>query len=68
MTDTNKTQGQYLTTAQVAEIYQVKEQTLVKWRHKGEGPRYARIGKGEYGPVRYLRADVDNFLRFVGDE
>lgn len=46
------------TTPQLAKRLQVPPSTLVYWRQRREGPPFARIGKY----VRYLAADVDNWL------
>lgn len=55
----DKTQG-LLTTAQVAEMTGVSENTLRWWRHVGEGPASFRIGRRK---VAYRRDDVDAWLR-----
>lgn len=48
----------YLTTAETAALTRRPESTLAYWRHRGEGPKYARIGKR----VLYRRADVVAWL------
>jgi excisionase family DNA binding protein len=46
------------TTEQVAEYLGVPVRTLELWRHKGAGPKYARVGKY----VRYRWSDVEAWL------
>lgn len=43
---------------EVAEFYAVPELTLTRWRAKGTGPRYFRVGRH----VRYRREDVEAWL------
>lgn len=40
-----------------AEIH-VPEPTLAQWRHRGEGPKFLKLG----GHVRYRRSDLDAWL------
>ncbi len=49
---------EYLTPAQLAELFQVPESTLQEWRYRGTGPKYAKVGKH----VRYRRTEVDRWL------
>lgn len=48
----------YLNEKQVEERYALPAPTLRNWRHRGEGPIYAKIGKS----VRYAVADLDAFM------
>jgi excisionase family DNA binding protein len=48
-----------LTERQVAEQLGLSVATLRAWRHRGKGPRFLRLGRS----VRYLPADVDEFVR-----
>ena len=48
-----------LTERQVAEQLGLSVATLRSWRHRGKGPRFLRLGRC----VRYLPADVDEFVR-----
>jgi excisionase family DNA binding protein len=48
-----------LTERQVAEHLGLSVATLRAWRHRGKGPRFLRLGRS----VRYLPADVDEFVR-----
>ena len=48
-----------LTERQVAEQLGLSVATLRAWRHRGKGPRFLRLGPS----VRYLPADVDEFVR-----
>ena len=50
--------GTYLTTSQVAEYLSVPVSTLYQWRHRGLGPRAARVGRH----LRYRRSDVDRWV------
>ncbi|MBW9110174.1 helix-turn-helix transcriptional regulator [Microbacterium ureisolvens] len=47
-----------LTTEEVAEYLQIPARTIEDWRHRGYGPKYARMGKR----VRYRQAAVDAWL------
>jgi len=47
------------TERQVAEQLGLSVATLRAWRHRGKGPRFLRLGRS----VRYLPADVDEFVR-----
>ncbi|MPZ60099.1 MAG: helix-turn-helix domain-containing protein [Propionibacteriales bacterium] len=51
--------GQWLSTAQVAERYEIPEPTVRYWRHIGYGPTPAKLGRH----IRYLAADWDAFLK-----
>jgi excisionase family DNA binding protein len=48
-----------LTERQVAQQLGLSVATLRAWRHRGKGPRFLRLGRS----VRYLPADVDEFVR-----
>jgi excisionase family DNA binding protein len=48
-----------LTEREVAELLGLSVATLRAWRHRGKGPRFLRLGRS----VRYLPADVDEFVR-----
>jgi excisionase family DNA binding protein len=47
------------TETQAAEQLGLSVATLRAWRHRGKGPRFVRFGRA----VRYLRADLDDFIR-----
>jgi hypothetical protein len=47
-----------LTTAELAEILQVRVNTLEHWRSQGRGPEFVRVGRR----VRYTRAAVDKWI------
>jgi excisionase family DNA binding protein len=51
--------GRALTEREVAELLGLSVATLRAWRHRGKGPRFLRLGRS----VRYLPADVDEFVR-----
>ena len=52
-----------LTPQQVADLLQVKTDTLEAWRGKRVGPAWIKLGDGKRCPVRYLRSDVDAYLK-----
>lgn len=45
-----------LTPKQAASFLQVSEKTLEKWRTKGTGPKFRRLG---HRMVRYQQSDLD---------
>ncbi len=47
-----------ISSAATAERLDIAESTLRKWRMRGYGPRYQKIG----GEIRYFTADVDSWL------
>lgn len=47
-----------LDTRDVAKLFGMSEVTLRKWRIKGDGPRFVRLGRA----VRYLRSSVDAWM------
>ena len=49
----------YLTPLQAARIVGLSAKTLARYRVKGKGPVFAKLG----GRVRYLREDVDAWVR-----
>lgn len=48
-----------MTADEVAATLKVPKQTIYAWRHKGEGPPAARIGRF----LRWRRADVEQWVR-----
>ncbi|CAB4199866.1 Helix-turn-helix domain containing protein [uncultured Caudovirales phage] len=52
-----------LTPQQVADLLQVKTETLEAWRGKRVGPSWIKLGEGKRCPVRYRRDDVDTYLK-----
>jgi excisionase family DNA binding protein len=50
-----------LTVEQAAALVGISPWTLRKWRSKGQGPRFVRLG-GAMGTVRYRRKDLDAYL------
>ncbi len=48
----------YMEASEVAELMKRPESTLSYWRHRGEGPPYAKVGRR----VMYRRADVIAWL------
>ena len=55
---------QLMTMAEVAEKTRIPENTLRFYRHKGTGPKSAKIG----GRVMYRRADVDAWINVAFDK
>ena len=51
-------ENDYLDTAEAADLVRRPASTLAYWRHRGEGPRYAKVGKR----VLYRREDVEVWL------
>lgn len=50
--------GTYMTTEQLAEYLTVPVNTIYQWRHRGTGPRAARVGRH----LRWKRTDVDRWV------
>lgn len=52
--------AEWLSEAQVADLLGYSVGTVRQWRQRGQGPRYYK-----HGPrvIRYLRSDVDRWLR-----
>lgn len=48
---------EYLTAAQLAELLQVPEKTVLVWRREGSGPPSGKFGRH----IRFRRSDVDNW-------
>jgi excisionase family DNA binding protein len=48
----------WLTDDTTAEYLGVSKAALAKWRITGEGPKYARIGRG----IRYRKDDLDDWM------
>jgi hypothetical protein len=56
------TTRQLLTPYIVAAMLDVHPDTLARWRHRGDGPPYLKLGSGRTSAVRYLQEDVDAYL------
>lgn len=52
-----------LTPAEAADVLRVHPVTLATWRANGTGPRWMKIGDRLRSPVRYRRADIEQYLR-----
>lgn len=50
--------GEYMSTAELAELCRTSESTVRYWRHRGEGPQGFRVGR----KVLYPRAEVNRWL------
>ena len=52
-----------LTTIETAKILRVNKATLDKWRQRGHGPKFVRLGAGgSTSPVRYTRRAIADYL------
>lgn len=47
-----------LTTKEAAEVLLVQPSTLIRWRWKGVGPTYVKVGE----LVRYSREDLEKYI------
>lgn len=63
--------GDFLSTAEVAEMIGVGVDTIEKWRAAGDGPTWYRFGRAAVGPKgrartrtlpRYRREDVERWI------
>jgi len=59
MTDAQIMDGPYLTSAELAERWRMKDATLRNMRWKGEGPPYVQPTKG--GKVLYRIVDIESY-------
>lgn len=50
--------NEYLTNDEAAVVLRRPASTLAYWRHMGEGPPYAKVGKR----VLYRRIDIEEWL------
>ena len=61
-----------ITTKELAEYLQLKEDTLRNWRSQGEGPPYVKFGDNRRSAVRYdvdkVQAWIQTQERRVGEE
>jgi excisionase family DNA binding protein len=48
----------YITTEELAELIRTPESSLRYWRHRGEGPRYFKVGRR----VLYDTEDVQTWI------
>jgi transposase len=49
--------SELMSTEDVAEHFEVTTRTIINWRKRGYGPRYALIGRR----IRYRRQDVESW-------
>lgn len=56
---TNATPSDILLTPEASTHLHISESTLEKWRIRGDGPPFIRLGSRKVG---YLRADLDEWL------
>lgn len=55
--------SQLLTPKELAQRWQVANNTLRKWRVAGTGPHYIKLGDSRNSEVRYRLEDVEAFER-----
>jgi predicted DNA-binding transcriptional regulator AlpA len=58
MENTNNRNEQFLNDKQLAEMLNMKPETLKNWRWEGKGPIFIKIGRN----VRYRMSDVLNYI------
>jgi len=59
MTHATRHTTRALTEREVSDLLGLSVATLRAWRHRGQGPRFLRLGRA----VRYLPADLEDFVR-----
>ncbi len=59
MTHATRHATRALTEREVSDLLGLSVATLRAWRHRGQGPRFLRLGRA----VRYLPADLEDFVR-----
>ncbi|HVS73686.1 MAG TPA: helix-turn-helix domain-containing protein [Phycisphaerae bacterium] len=47
-----------LTTAEAAQVLDLRKETLDAWRQQKRGPKYVKVGSN----VRYRRTDIDAYI------
>jgi len=52
-----------LTPKQVADLLQIKTQTLEVWRSKHVGPAWIKLGVGKRSPIRYRLDDIEAYIK-----
>ena len=52
-----------MTTEQVAEMLQVSETTLKRWRSEGDGPPWFPLSSGTRAAIRYSRHAIDAWVK-----
>ena len=45
-----------------ADLLGVSYDTLSKWRTRGTGPKYVKLGRGRTAVIRYRREDVEAYI------
>ncbi|MDX3753992.1 helix-turn-helix domain-containing protein [Streptomyces sp. AK02-04a] len=56
---------EWLTPREVAAQLRVHIGTLANWRYQGAGPKYTKLSDAPNSPVRYKKADVDEYMRLM---
>jgi len=57
MTNSNNL-GQFLSEVEVAQILNIKPETLRNWRWDGRGPKFYKFGSN----VRYKASDIETYI------
>lgn len=59
-----------MTTVEVAKMLKIRPQTLRKMRMRGLGPKFfiRKEMTGKYHQVRYDRAEVEKWMRTLGND
>jgi predicted DNA-binding transcriptional regulator AlpA len=52
----------YLKPKETATRTGVAENTLAKWRMRGEGPPFVKLSRGKQGHVRYRESDLERWM------
>ena len=56
-----KDNDEFLRPHEVAILLKVEEDTLYRWRLKGCGPKYSKIGRGK-GSIRYSKRGIFQYM------
>ncbi len=51
-----------VTSKEAAKMLGIKAQTLRRWRYKGKGPRYIRLGENSSCPAGYRLSDLEHWI------
>lgn len=54
--------GDYLTPGQAATVVHLSTRTLEGLRYRGDGPPFAKLGKGRSARILYRRTDLDAWI------
>lgn len=54
--------GEFLTPDLAGKVLHLSPRTLEGMRHRGDGPPFAKLGKGQSARILYRRADLDAWV------